>query len=599
MRIEQQCRQSVSALCRGGMSATSVVWFRKGLRLHDNAALIKACKSGKHVNPIFILDPWFLKAEKVPRRAERPSPPLLETFVTPPSATACASDSSLRARKSRLIILRGKPKDVLPKIFKAWNVGQLCYEYVRAWSRESSACVGAVTSFVPTSCRQDTEPYAVARDQEMSAMACGLGIDVHACHGHTLFDPYKVAAKCGGKCSCRSLELFLISQPPLTYQSFLKLAEGPSFQPVPPPADIPDLIPPPSAPEGKLVEESSLPTLKELGYSQEASLQCKYVPEKRAKLSLLYPHQEEWFPGGETHAQKKLAAKIAQRDWICDFEKPKTTPACFLEPSTTGLSPYLKFGCLSPRLMYHELQKVYAAKGKHTKPPVSLVGQLYWREFFYANAATIPNYDKMVGNRICKQVPWDHNPEYIKAWEEGMAFCGAPWEKRRTGFPWIDAAMRQLKQHGWLHHLARHSVACFLTRGDLWCHWEEGAKGVVYAHQFCVVCNSLTIPIFVPVFDRDLVDADWSINNANWMWLSASAYFSQYFRVYGPSTFPQRYDKEGKYVRHFIPELRKMPTKYIYEPWTAPLAVQKQVGCVIGRDCKLCASPLSLNSTAS
>lgn len=120
-------------------------------------------------------------------------------------------DSSLRARKSRLIILRGKPKDVLPKIFKAWNVGQLCYEYVRAWSRESSACVGAVTSFVPTSCRQDTEPYAVARDQEMSAMACGLGIDVHACHGHTLFDPYKVAAKCGGKCSCRSLELFLIS----------------------------------------------------------------------------------------------------------------------------------------------------------------------------------------------------------------------------------------------------------------------------------------------------------------------------------------------------------------------------------------------------
>lgn len=149
--------------------------------------------------------------------------------------------------------------------------------------------------------------------------------------------------------------------------------------------------------------------------------------------------------------------------------------------------------------------------------------------------------------------------------------------------------MRQLKTHGWLHHLARHSVACFLTRGDLWCHWEEGARGtwnVSYRHAsrhltYCLLCL-----LSSSVFDRDLVDADWSINNANWMWLSASAYFSQYFRVYGPSSFPQKYDKEGKYVRHFIPELRKMPTKYIYEPWTAPLQVQKQVGCIIGKDCK-------------
>ena len=93
----------------------------------------------------------------------------------------------------------------------------------------------------------------------------------------------------------------------------------------------------------------------------------------------------EWFPGGESHAQKRLDAKLADKAWVCAFEKPKTSPAAFMEPSTTGLSPYLKFGCLSPRVMYHELQKVYASsKGKYTKPPVSLVGQLYWREFFYA-----------------------------------------------------------------------------------------------------------------------------------------------------------------------------------------------------------------------
>jgi cryptochrome len=88
---------------------------------------------------------------------------------------------------------------------------------------------------------------------------------------------------------------------------------------------------------------------------------------------------------------------------------------------------------------------------------VSLLGQLYWREFFYTIAYDTPNFDKMAGNAICKQIPWSDNDAFLKAWTEG-----------RTGYPWIDAIMRQLKQWGWVHHLARHSVACFLTRGDLW-----------------------------------------------------------------------------------------------------------------------------------
>lgn len=98
----------------------------------------------------------------------------------------------------------------------------------------------------------------------------------------------------------------------------------------------------------------------------------------------------------------------------------------------------------------------------------------------------------------------------------------------------IDAIMRQLQEQGWMHHLARHSVACFLTRGDLWCSWEAGAK----------------------VFDRLLIDADWSINNANWMWLSASAFFTQYFRVYSPVAFGKQYDPQGVYIKRFVPELK-------------------------------------------
>jgi cryptochrome len=132
--------------------------------------------------------------------------------------------------------------------------------------------------------------------------------------------------------------------------------------------------------------------------------------------------------------------------------------------------------------------------------------------------------------------------------------------------------MIQLRDEGWIHHLARHSVACFLTRGDLYISWERGAE----------------------VFDDYLLDADWSLNVGNWLWLrcvmcdgthsSASAFFHQYFRVYSPIAFGQKYDKSGDYIRRYIPALKDMPAQYIYTPWKAPLAVQKKAGCVVGKD---------------
>ena len=146
-----------------------------------------------------------------------------------------------------------------------------------------------------------------------------------------------------------------------------------------------------------------------------------------------------------------------------------------------------------------------------------------------------------------------------------------------------------------MHHLARHSVACFLTRGDLYQSWEKGRD----------------------VFERLLIDHDWSLNSANWQWLSASTFFSQYFRVYSPVAFGQKYDKSGQFIRRrgsdpdpgpgpgpgpgpdrdpdrdpapaklprrFLPVLKDMPDKYIYEPWKAPEAVQKRANCIVGVD---------------
>ncbi|XP_076320919.1 (6-4)-photolyase isoform X2 [Tachypleus tridentatus] len=257
------------------------------------------------------------------------------------------------------------------------------------------------------------------------------------------------------------------------------------------------------------------------------------------------------YSGGETEALRRMKEKLSNKSWVCKFEKPKTQPNS-LEPSTTVLSPYLKFGCLSVRTLYYRLQDVYNNyKGNCTKPPVSLEGQLLWREFFYIVGYATPNFDQMKGNPLCKQIPWSNNPEFLEA-----------WTKAQTGFPFIDAIMTQLRQEGWIHHLARHAVACFLTRGDLWVSWEHGMK----------------------VFEEFLLDADWSLNAGNWMWLSASAFFHQYFRIYSPVAFGKNTDKNGDYIRKYLPVLKRMPSEYIYEPWKAPLKVQQQIGCIIGKD---------------
>uniref|UniRef100_A0A8C0EF68 Photolyase/cryptochrome alpha/beta domain-containing protein n=1 Tax=Bubo bubo TaxID=30461 RepID=A0A8C0EF68_BUBBB len=180
------------------------------------------------------------------------------------------------------------------------------------------------------------------------------------------------------------------------------------------------------------------------------------------------------------------------------------------------------------------------AKAKHhSLPLVLLQGQLLWREFFYA---ATPNFTRMVGNPICLQISWYEDAERLHKW-------------RTTGFLWIDAILTQLRQEGWIHPLARHAVACFLTRGDLWVSWEEGME----------------------VFEELLLDADCSINAGDWMWLSASAFFHQV-----ESSAPSALGNPVLFLfcRKYLPILKNFPSKYIDEPWTASEEEQKQAGCI-------------------
>ena len=229
--------------------------------------------------------------------------------------------------------------------------------------------------------------------------------------------------------------------------------------------------------------------------------------------------------GGEAAALAHLDTVCADIKFLATFSKPDTNPlkvvpgAPVSEASTTLLSPFLAHGCLSPRTVYQKITTCLEQyRGKVTTPPQSLVGQLFWRDHFHLEAFLDPTHTRSLA------VDWHPAPdERLLAWEAGV-----------TGVPLVDAAMRQLVTTGWLHHILRHVVACFLTRGALWVSWEHGMR----------------------VFERHLIDHDPAINAGNWQWLAGCNYFFTYHRVYNFETFAKRHDPREEFVRAWIPELR-------------------------------------------
>ena len=250
-------------------------------------------------------------------------------------------DQQLRKLGSRLIVVRGKPDVEFPELFVKWNIKLLSYEV-------------------------DTEPYSRLRDGKVNEIAAEHKVEISKHVSHTLYDVTKIIAKNKGSV-------------PLTYQKLQSLVSslGPPLKSLEAPTCIPkDCL---MTKETLCNEQYNVPTLEELGVKEAELKSCLY-------------------PGGECEGLKRLDQYICKENkkWVSEFEKPKTPPNS-LEPSTTVLSPYLKFGCVSPRLMYERLQLVLKSAGKHTQPPVSLYGQLLWREFFYTCGYAVENFSQMKG----------------------------------------------------------------------------------------------------------------------------------------------------------------------------------------------------------
>nr|BAL72538.1 cryptochrome1 [Siganus guttatus] len=401
-------------------------------------------------------------------------------------------DASLRKLNSRLFVIRGQPTDVFPRLFKEWQITRLSYEY-------------------------DSEPFGKERDAAVHKLASEAGVEVIVRISHTLYSLAKIIELNDG-------------HPPLTYKRFQDIIS--QMDAVEHPAetvtqrDLDKCTTPISKNHS---DKFGVPSLEELGFETEG-------------LSAAV------WPGGETEALMRLEQHLEWRESVLNHGCSHIDARSLLA-NPTVLCPYLRFGCLSCRLFYFRLTELHKKIKQNNIPPPYFYDQLLWSEFLYTVSTNNPCFDKMEGNPVCIQIPWDRNPEALAKWAEG-----------RTGFPWIDAIMTQLKQEGWIHSLAKYSVACFLTRGDLWISWEEGMKA----------------------FEELLIDADWSMNAGSWMWFSCSSFFRQFFHCRCPVESGRRKDPQGDYIRRYLPVLRGFPAKYIYDPWNAPEEVQKEANCIIG-----------------
>ena len=262
-----------------------------------------------------------------------------------------------------------------------------------------------------------------------------------------------------------------------------------------------------------------LPSLEALGLEQEVS---------------------DPAPGGEAEARKALDRFLDGpiRRYTDDHD-------ALGRDNTSRLSPYLHLGCVSVRVIEERLPR--------GRGPEAFRRQLCWRDFHHHVLHHFPrNARSEFQDRYRGSIKWSYAKRPFEAWCEG-----------RTGYPLVDAGMRQLRREGWMHNRARLVVGSFLTK-DLGIDWRWGERW----------------------FMRMLIDGDEANNNGNWQWIASVGTDPQpaFRRIYNPARHQERYDPDNAYVLRYVPELARVPARYLREPWTMPDEVQREAGCVIGED---------------
>jgi deoxyribodipyrimidine photo-lyase len=353
------------------------------------------------------------------------------------------------------------------------------------------------------------EPSATEAEAKVISALQGVGARVESFNGSLLHEPSTIRNKSG--------------KPFQVFTPFWKTCQGlgEPAKPLPAPRELSGPArPPKSLPLKTLALEPTIPW--------DAGLRAAWQP-------------------GETGATAAL--KAFRNSGFRSYSTARNRPGL---PGTSRLSPHLHFGEISPRQIWHALrqwsmkQPDGAVLWRASQFPV----ELGWREFAYHLLHHFPHTPTQPLRAEFRHFPWHDDAELLQAWQRG-----------RTGYPLVDAGMRQLWKTGWMHNRVRMIVASFLVK-DLLIPWTAGAEW----------------------FWDTLVDADLANNTLGWQWTAGcGADASPFFRIFNPVSQGKKFDPEGDYVRQWVPELARLPARWIHEPWAAPKKILEESGIIFGK----------------
>ena len=350
------------------------------------------------------------------------------------------------------------------------------------------------------------EPWQIARDKRIKKTLTDFGSSVQSHNGCLLWEPWTTLKKDGTP--------YKVFTP--FYKNGLTAQRSPS-------------------------EPLNIPSICEL-------LECPMQDDKISALNLL-PDQNwtrsiasEWTPG-ESHAHARL--KNFLKHGIHNYKEGRDIPD---RSSVSRLSPHLKFGEISPNFVAWQVKKAADSKQIDNLEAEHFTRELIWREFSYSLIYFFPKMTNQNFKRDFTEFPWRSDEQALKIWQQG-----------KTGYPIVDAGMRELWQTGYMHNRVRMIVASFLTK-NLMVHWIEGARW----------------------FWDCLVDADLASNTCSWQWVAGTgADAAPYFRIFNPVTQSQKFDSNGAYIRKFVPELASVPIKHLHDPSNAPEAELLRAGITL------------------
>ncbi len=355
------------------------------------------------------------------------------------------------------------------------------------------------------------EPFSIKIDQEIkryfqAQVQIHPQVQVQSFHGNLLLPPHQILNK--------------QNQPYKVFTPFWKqcLHEG-----IDPPYPAPTPI---SSYSSKNLTSLSLEELKLLP-----------VNDWHIKLTA------HWKPG-EDQAHEQLKAFVD--DHIEDYKIGRDIPYA---PHVSKLSPYLAWGEISPKQIWHFLLEQAVTGISYSEGREAYLRQLVWKEFSTYLMVHAPETIDQPLRKEFKAFPWQMSESDLRLWQQG-----------RTGYPLVDAGMRELWETGWMHNRVRLVVSSFLVK-HLLISWKEGARW----------------------FWDTLLDADLANNTMGWQWIAGcGADASPYFRIFNPITQSEKFDPEGLYIRQWIPELKSLSNEHIHKPWTAPKSVLEKAGIDLG-----------------